>query len=314
MLAINVALLTPAGIALRRKYEVSLRVVMAVARTDAATADSATGRNVQTAHTTGARLMARALGIPRSGRTYRKARDIIRLLGFMVVTDEGRYLTKTERLEAALRADPNSRRPAQRRKASTRVFTMSKQLVEKIGHPPRRGSTNSNLTSGSTNQKRAKARRASPKPTKWELPLQRLAGKLVNEVTFLRSVHPRDICRGLHAAGITPEWWTPHDVARAMYATVTGQRWTAPAELSNPVGYFRYLLSTITPEGVRAHVERKQKAAADRQKRLASAVAAKPLTPPTISPDKIALLRAALAGKAIMESPQPSGVNEYASA
>jgi len=314
MAAINIALLSPAGIALRRKYEVSLRIVMAVARTDAATADSGTGRNVQTSHTTGARRMAYALGIPRSGRTYRKARDIIRLLGFMVVIDEGRYLTKTERLEAALKADPNSRRPAQRRKASTRVFTMNQQLVEKIGHLPRRGSTTSNLTSGSTNQKRAKARRASPKPTKWELPLQRLAGKLVNEVTFLRSVHPRDICRGLDAAGISADWWTPHDVARAMYATVTGQRWTAPAELSNPVGYFRYLLSTITPEGVRAHVERKQKAAADRQERLASAVAAKPLTPTIISPSVIERLRAALRGKTIMDSPQPIEVNDHASA
>lgn len=269
--AINIALLSPDGIALRRKYEVSLGACLAVARTDAATADSATGRSVSTSHRTGARRMAFTMGLVRSPRTYRKVRDIIRLLGFHVVVDEGRYLTKTERLQLSLKRDPKSRRPAQIRKASTRHFTMSRLV---IGHLPRRGSTSVNLTSDSTNQKRAKARRPRKQGVIWGLPLQRLAGKLVNEATFLRSVHPRTICGALAAAGIDPEWWTPYDVATAMYSDVTTKRWTAPAVMENPAGYFRFLLSTITPDRVVAHVERKRKDAAAREARLESARAA----------------------------------------
>ena len=274
LVAINVALLSPEGVALRRRYEVSLSVCLGVARTDADTADSATGRNVQTSHQTGARNMGRTLGVVRSARTYRKVRDILRILGLQVVTDEGRYLTKTERLQASLFKDPNSRRPAQIRKASTRLFTMSRFVRYSIGHLPRRGSTVDKPDLKSTNQKRANARRPGKQGVIWGLPLQRLAGKLVNEVTFLRSVHPRAICGALDAAGIDPEWWTPYDVATAMYATVTEQRWTAPAAMTNPMGYLKFLLGTITPEGVTAHVGRKRKAWADRETRLASARAA----------------------------------------
>lgn len=270
MVAINIALLSPAGEALRRKYEVSVRVCMAAARTDAATADSATGRNIQTSHRTGARRMGFTLGLVRSSRTYRKARDIIRLLGFQVVIDEGRYLTKTERLQAALLRDPNSRRPAQLRKASTRVFTMS----QRIGHLPRRGSTSSKQDLNSSHQKRANARRPGKQGSLVALPLQRLAAHLVREATFLRSVHTRTICRALEAAGISPEWWTAHEIATAMYSAVTERRWTAPVLMTNPAGYLRFLLSTITREQIRAHVWRKRKAIADRQAKLASAYAA----------------------------------------
>lgn len=276
LIAINIALLSPAGVALRRHYEVSLESCLAVARTDAATADTATGRNVQTAHRTGARRMAAALGVIKSPRTYRKARDIMRLLGFQVVTDEGRYLTKTERLEAELKRDPNSRRPAQRRKASTRVFTMARKIV---GHLPRRGSTRCKPDLNSTHQKRAKARSAAPQPLTMELPLQRLAANLVNTATFLRSVNPRTIGRALERAGICPEWWTAHDVATAMYAGVTERRWSAPAQLENAAGYFRFLLGTIQPEQIRAHVARKRKALALRETRLATARAATPPAP-----------------------------------
>jgi hypothetical protein len=120
------------------------------------------------------------------------------------------------------------------------------------------------------------------------LPLQRLAGKLVNEATFLRTVGTRGICRALHSAGIDPEWWTAHDVATAMYAAVTERRWTAPAQLTNPLGYLRFLLSTIDREQVSAHVERKRKARDARNARLASALAAKP---PALSREQQAVNR-----------------------
>lgn len=271
IIALNILLLRPEGRAIRRKKQISVKSCLAVARNDSLTADPATGRNVKTSHRTAARLTAKTQGHVRSERTVRKARDVMRLLGVQVVTEEGRYLTKTERLALSLQRDPNSRRPAQIRRASTRVFTMSKALVEKIGHLPRRGSTSVNLTSVSTNQERAKARRPRRQGVKWGLELQRLAGKLVNEATFLRAVRPGTICQALHRAGIDPEMWTAHDVATAMYADVTAKRWAAPAVMENPAGYLRFLLGTVD---VAAHVGRKLKAAAEREARLASARAA----------------------------------------
>jgi hypothetical protein len=86
-------------------------------------------------------------------------------------------------------------------------------------------------------------------------------------------VATRDICAALDAAGITPEW-TANDVVTAMYATVTEKRWTAPAELGNPIGYLRFLLGSVTPEYRRALVERKRKAAAKAQAGRDSALAA----------------------------------------
>ena len=279
-MAVNIALCLPEGVALRRRYEVSLQACLGAAQIDGDTADAATGRNIQTSHRTGATRMARLLGLVRSARTFRKARAVFRALGIQKVVDEGRYLTKTERLMASLQRDPNSRRPAQIRKASTRVFTMDKKLVEMIGHLPRRGSTTPKLTLRSTHQKRARARSAALNAG---LPLQRLAGKLMNEATFLRGTGTRAICQALQQAGIDPEMWTAHDVATAMYADVQEKRWTAPEQITNPVGYLRFLLSTIN---VAAHVERKRKARALRDARLATARAA---VPPTRSAEQQAV-------------------------
>ena len=85
----------------------------------------------------------------------------------------------------------------------------------------------------------------------------------------------------LTGAGIRPDEWTAAELTSAMYATVTGRRWTAPERLTNPLGYLRFLLSTINPEDV----ARKRKAAADREARLASARAAQPALP---QPEQVA--------------------------
>ncbi|MFK0009910.1 hypothetical protein ACIQTZ_22935 [Paenarthrobacter sp. NPDC090520] len=104
--------------------------------------------------------------------------------------------------------------------------------------------------------------------------MQRLAAKIMNQATFLRTktVRTWHICAALEDAGITPAHWTAHDVVTAMYATVAG--WAAPEQLNNPLAYFRFLLGRITPEQVAGHVASKEKAAQDRAARLASAHAA----------------------------------------
>jgi hypothetical protein len=77
--------------------------------------------------------------------------------------------------------------------------------------------------------------------------------------------------------------WTAHELTTAMYASVRERRWSAPVQISNTVGYLRFLLGTID---VKAHVERKRKAMADREARLATARAA---TPPAPRPEQQAV-------------------------
>ena len=96
-----------------KKHHAAPHTVYRVARMDAAAADTTTGRNVRTAHAT----VARALGC--SVDTVRRARRVLRDLGFSVEVMRGRYMTTEER-EAATR-EHGSR---QRRFASTRCLTI----------------------------------------------------------------------------------------------------------------------------------------------------------------------------------------------
>lgn len=141
--AIRAALTSPKGLIARRREGckadgtgggISIKTVMAVAQEDAGAADGGTGRSIQTAHETVARRLA-AREVKISCSSVRKARRLLRHLGFQAVVEEGRYLTKTERLawEIAHPQKPGTRgrRYIPCRKASTRVFTMNAAAVQK---------------------------------------------------------------------------------------------------------------------------------------------------------------------------------------
>lgn len=272
--AIRAALTSPEGVIARRgegcKADgtgggISIKTVMAVAEEDAGAADSGTGRNIQTAHETVARRLA-ARDVKISWSSVRKARRLLRRLGFQVVVEEGRYLTQTERLawEIAHPQKPGStgRRYIPCRKASTRVFTMSAAAVQKTGHLPRRGSLTPHLKKEGLTKKRSRAvlgesipkksepqnRRRSMQPPPRPLAVQKIAAHLKLSMGWLAKVnHVNTISDTLMLANVDPKYWTGRQLINALNDRSRQRGWTMPQEITNPIGYLTHLLSDLDP-------------------------------------------------------------------
>lgn len=184
-----------------RAAHTSIASVLAVARYDAACADSATGRNVTTSRATA----ARALGL--STKVIQRARAVLERIGLSVKVAAGRYLTHAERAEAG-----QAHGGYQSRAANTWWLTVPKTLPQWAArvHLPRRGSvTPKSPSRGVPNATRKRARRyAHPSRTSTPAPIaaQRLAARLVQRVPLLREgQHIGALVRGLDAAGLT-QW------------------------------------------------------------------------------------------------------------
>lgn len=275
---IEAALETPEGIKARRSEGagvngtgggISLATVMAVAEEDARTADGSNGRNIMTSHETVARRLNHR-GIKISWGSVRKARRLLRRLGFQAVVEEGRYLTKTERLELsielagrnALRAQQGRKPFVPMRKASKRVFTMCAETVKKTGHLPRRGKEFSPLQGEIITKKRSRAalksniqpktkKRKSPKAGNAEprpIEIQRIAAWLKSNVGWLALVgHINLICDLLIRCGVDPAVWTGPRLMLALNDRSTRRGWTMPKKITNPLGYLQHLLMDLKP-------------------------------------------------------------------
>lgn len=195
---------TAAGVL--KKHHAAPHTVYRVARMDAAAADTTTGRNVRTAHAT----VARALGC--SVDTVRRARRVLRDLGFSVEVMRGRYMTTTER-ETATRETGSH----QRRFASTRCLTIPARCramhpypcgVNSSGHSTSRRVPSTRLRAAGTSTPRTKKRpltRRNP-----SVGVQRIAARLVQRMPWLDRAqgHLMGLSRGLAACGVTEEWTT----------------------------------------------------------------------------------------------------------
>lgn len=199
-----------------RTHHAAAATVYRVARADAAAADTTTGRNVRTAHAT----VAHFLGV--SIDTVRRARRVLRDLGWSVEVVRGRYMTATER-EAATREHGSH----QRRFASTRSLTIPARYramhpypsgVKRNPHNPSRHVPSTRWRAAGTSKDQPKStpltRRTPP------LGVQKLAARLVQRMPWLdrgRSGHLMGLSRGLVACGVTEEW-TTQDLMNAVEA------------------------------------------------------------------------------------------------
>jgi len=202
-----------------KKHHAAASTVYRVARMDAAAADTTTGRNVRTSHAT----VARALGC--SVDTVRRARRVLRDLGFSVEVVRGRYMTTAER-ETATRETGST----QRRFASTRCLTIPARV--RAMHPYPCGVKSSRkLSSRQVPSSRSRAAGTSTPRTK-ERPLtrrnpsvgvQRIAARLVQRMPWLDRAqgHLMGLSRGLAACGVTEEW-TTQDLMNAVEADHQG--------------------------------------------------------------------------------------------
>lgn len=149
--ALTTAFNSPEGKAARSHISMTLDTMLAVARQDAAAADSTTGRSVATSHAT----VAARLGC--SDKTVQRARDVIQALGFAVSLVTGRRLFGSERVLAR-----NTHGRTQINAASVRALTLPRgaTAVENV-HLPSKQNSSSKTCVKRKSPKRAQVRSAA---------------------------------------------------------------------------------------------------------------------------------------------------------
>lgn len=231
LLAVSIAVLSPAGKSAIARQKSSRPMVLRVARQDAASADGRSGRGVRTSHET----VARRLGV--SVDAVRHARYVLESLGLSVTIVRGRYLTGPERKRAAIYHGGR-----QRRIASTRALTLPKRAAAFLArHLPRSGSVPATSTESSKSPRRAgkaSPRRnlsAQPQPA---LPYKRLAAQLALLVPDLAQNHIGNLVRGLQRLQIDPAQWTGHRILHLVELRNRARGWTQPADTRSPLRLF----------------------------------------------------------------------------
>lgn len=234
---VEAALMTPEGRELRTGpvgRGVALATVMAVARVDAGTAESSTGRGVRTSHQT----VARVLG--RSRDTVQHARQVIERLGFAVVVAEGRRLDKTERAQAREHHGNEQINIASERVLTTPrpqpspplprrgpVRTLPRQIC---GHPARAARAAGEQTTTPTTPVARRRRRPAPTrcPESYALPVQKLAADLVLRVPWWGRGHLGGLCQVLAVTGVDPARWDAPGLLWALDDRNRALGWDAP--------------------------------------------------------------------------------------
>lgn len=209
---------TAAGVL--KKHHAAPHTVYRVARMDAAAADTTTGRNVRTSHQTVARNLSLSID------TVRRARRVLRDLGFSVEVVRGRYMTAVERAAAA-----RAHGSRQRRFASTRCLTIPARCRAMHPYPcgvtsfppptsQRVPSSRSRAAGTSTKQQKKRPQKRPTPP----LGVQKIAARLVQRMPWLdrgHSGHLMGLSRGLVTCGVTEEW-TTQDLMNAVEADHQG--------------------------------------------------------------------------------------------
>lgn len=266
------ALTTPEGDAVRRALGVHPHTVLDIAELDVAAADSATGRNVTTAHAT----VAARLGC--DAKTVQRARTIVERLGWSTTVDPGRYLSGPERAEAHAR-----HRGDQRRKASTRALLIpaGAASAEPNVHLPRRGvvlSVSALCAYSPTRSARgrqtatrphrpAEVSSAAPAPQKPQIGLQRLAAGLAARMPWLvRRRHIGHLCHALDNVGLDPNEWTAADLLQLLdeHDRQRGREPLPPRLQHRPIGHLVTRLRDALAEVDQTPAELRRRTAAER--------------------------------------------------
>lgn len=260
--AVCVALDQPDGQQLLARHHVALDTVVAIATADAQVADHRTGRSVATAHAT----VARALRV--CSRTIQRGRQVLIDLGLATVVAAGRYLTTSERQQAAAAGRH------QIRAASTRVLTLPRRLAHV--HLPRRGSRTPHTSRQCMGTKRALTRaKAATKRTIRPIWLQRLAARLAARLPWLATGHIGRLCDALGGLPISPGW-TATDIIDTLDARnrSLGLLALPPSSQHHPAALLAHQLTDALTHDINAHQDRIT-IQAQHQQRVASQQAAR---------------------------------------
>ena len=276
-------LATPRGVELCRG-KIKADTLLMVAREDAATADSSSGRGVSTSRAT----VAKRLGM--SGRHVGTARGILEQLGAAVTIERGRHLSPQERSLA--RAAHGGYQEAA---GSVRALTMpaltsttpTEPPVESEGisdptpvdtfHLPRRGSVNKTPPVKKYLPTRAKAReKAATRPklkrkthstalrAPRDIETQRFVWAIAQRFLLSDASSPRQgaplrpgvlrggrhighLARILERNNVTPRRYTPQSLADALQRLIEAGKFRSPRheELRDPLAHFAWTLRRL---------------------------------------------------------------------
>lgn len=206
-------LTTETGAGALSRHRTCAARVQAVSTADANTADTTTGRNVRTSHAT----VAKKLGC--SVDTVRRARRVLRDLGWAVEITRGRYMTQAERILASLHKDTY-----QNRFASNRSLTIPARAVAVHPYPegvkkpsPKTSRVVPSARSRGTGTSKPQPKKTHPARPSVSVGIQKLTARLVRRLPWLdrRDQHLMGLCRSLAQCGVTEEW-TIQDLMNAM--------------------------------------------------------------------------------------------------
>ncbi len=236
------------GRQLCRKWRVSARTALLVARACARLADADTGRRVTASNETIGRIAAELAdrSRPFCHDVVSNARAVLAELELAVEVARGRYLTVDERFQAAVHHDG-----VQIRAASTWALTTPRRWYTK-SYLPRRGPTGSKTPRRDCSPTRARKRASAPSGRSQglqerERPRQAhiVTAQLVAAATSLDNGQHLGALVDVVAEMVDCDRWTGRDLVAVLNQDARENPRDWPSTIQNPAGFLRHRLSRL---------------------------------------------------------------------
>lgn len=236
------------GRQLCRKWRVSARTALLVARACARLADADTGRRVTASNETIGRIAAELAdrSRPFCHDVVSNARAVLAELELAVEVARGRYLTVDERFQAAVHHDG-----VQIRAASTWALTTPRRWYTK-SYLPRRGPTGSKTPRRHCSPTRARKRASAPSGRSQglqerERPRQAhiVTAQLVAAATSLDNGQHLGALVDVVAEMVDCDRWTGRDLVAVLNQDARENPRDWPSTIQNPAGFLRHRLSRL---------------------------------------------------------------------
>jgi len=294
------------GRQLCRKWGVSSRTVLLVARACAHFADSSTGRGVTASNATIGRVAAELAdrARPYCHDVVLKARAVLAALELAVEVARGRYLTVEERFQAAVHHDG-----VQIRAASTWALTTPRRWYIKSSLP-RSGSTGSKTPRKKRSPTHARKRATAPSGRSQRLK-DRERPRQAHIVTAQLVAAAKSLDNGRHIGSLVDviaelvdcNRWTARDLVTILNEDARDNPRDWPSTIKHPAGFLRHRLSRLqdvlagpSPSEVAAAHAAKLRADQEARYREQEAAKAQAASPETVR-SSMAEFRATLAAK-----------------
>lgn len=270
------------GRQLCRKWRVSPRTALLVARACARLADADTGRRVTASNETIGRIAAELAdrSRPFCHDVVSNARAVLAELELAVEVARGRYLTAEERFQAAVHHDG-----VQLRAASTWALTTPRRWYP-ISYLPRRGPTGSKTPRRECSPTHARKRAAAPSGRSHG-PKERERPRQAHIVTAQLVAAAKSLDNGRHLGSLVDvvaelvdcNRWTGRDLVAVLNQDARANPRDWPSTIQNPAGFLRHRLSRLRdvlagPSPSEVADQHRQRALEEQRRRAEAAAAA----------------------------------------